>query len=69
MMTKSPPKAEDIATVEAALWNTVRVLEAIEREAVSIAMKTDGEVNAMAEGISGMAADLSPKSPPVLWRV
>lgn len=44
-----------MTVVEANLWNVVRALEAIENMAIDIAMASGGEVNAKAEGISGIA--------------
>ena len=55
-MTMRIPTTADIAAVETELWNVVRTINAIEALAVRIALKTDGEVNEMAEFIAGTAA-------------
>lgn len=56
MMAKTSISLADIAKVESDLWNTVRALEAIERSAEAIALAGSGEINALAEGIAGIAA-------------
>lgn len=54
-MSKMNPTTDDIAKVEAELWNAIRALDAIETLAVSIASKSAGEINALGEAIAGSA--------------
>ncbi len=58
-MNKRPPTREEIAGVEAELWNVIRALELIQRAAEEISVTTAGETNAKAEGIAGTAASIS----------
>ncbi|MET3925970.1 hypothetical protein [Devosia sp. 2618] len=55
-MAKRTPSPADITQVESDLWNTIRALEAIGRSAADIATATNGNINAHAEGIAGIAA-------------
>lgn len=55
-MAEAAPTTTDIDEAITDLWDVIRAVEMIKRVSGEIAIATDGEVNAEAEGISGTAA-------------